>query len=99
MKEMRLAGIDSMEAANHFLETPFGNAHAEKQLVQGDSGSFGCAWAGLLQRRCGSDWLQAEGNDLGADHFAGNHQFDTAILLTALGGIVRRNGSRLAKTF
>jgi hypothetical protein len=30
VKEMRLAGIDSMEAANHFLETPFGNAHAEK---------------------------------------------------------------------
>ena len=71
---------------------------AEKSRFREIPAPFGWAWAGLLQRRCGSDWLQAEGNDLGADHFAGNHQFDTAILLTALGGIVRRNGSRLAKT-
>jgi hypothetical protein len=44
--------------------------------------------AGLLRRRDRSDGLQAEGNDLGADHFARDDQLHAAILLTALGCIV-----------
>ena len=43
---------------------------------------------GLLRRRDGGDGLQAEGNDLGTDHFARNDQFDAAVLLAAFGGIV-----------
>ena len=43
---------------------------------------------GLLRRRDGGDGLQAEGNDLGTDHFARDDQFDAAILLAAFGRIV-----------
>jgi hypothetical protein len=41
----------------------------------------------LLRCDCG-DGLQAHGNDLGADHFSGDDQFNAAVLLTAFGSIV-----------
>jgi len=45
-------------------------------------------WTGLLRRRDGGDGCRFRGKDLGTDHFARNDQFDAAVLLTALGGIV-----------
>jgi len=47
-----------------------------------------CSTGLLLRRRDGCDGLQAEGNDLGTDHFARDDQFDAAILLAAFGRIV-----------
>ena len=58
----------------------------EKESRLGGAGSV--VWTGLLRRCDGGDGLQAEGNDLGTDHFAGDDQFDAAVLLTAFGGVV-----------
>src|SRR5882762_9736942 len=53
------------------------------------SGEPALSWGGCLLRRghC-CDGLQAEGGDLGTDHFARDDQLDAAILLTARGCIV-----------
>jgi hypothetical protein len=58
----------------------------EKESRLGGAGSV--VWTGLLRRRDGGDGLQAEGNDLGTDHFARDDQFDAAVLLATIGGIV-----------
>ena len=58
----------------------------EKESRLGGAGSV--VWTGLLRRRDCGDGLQAEGNDLGTDHFTRDDQFDAAILLTAFGRIV-----------
>jgi hypothetical protein len=58
----------------------------EKESRLGAAGSV--VWTILLGRCDGGDGLQAEGKDLGTDHLARNDQFDAAVLLTALGGIV-----------
>ena len=57
----------------------------EREPAGGAGSLLGCC---LLRRYDCSDRLQAEGNDLGADHFARDDQLDAAILLTAFGSIV-----------
>jgi hypothetical protein len=51
-------------------------------------GSRLLSWVQLLRSRSVGDGLQTERNDLGTDHFPGDDQLDTAVLLTSFGSIV-----------
>src|SRR5712664_3477727 len=67
----------------------------KKEPAPGGASSLlgGC----LLRRNDCSDGLNAQGNDLGTDHFARDDQLDAAVLLTPFGCIVRRNGPSLTE--
>ena len=67
----------------------------KKRPAQDLSRPFGSG--GLLRRRCGSDWLQHNRADCGPDHFAGDDEFNSAILLAAFGSVVRCDGPGLSK--
>ena len=69
----------------------------EKEREPAPEGAGSLFFAVRLLRCYGSDRLQAEGNDLGADHFTRDNQLDAAILLTAFGGIVGRDGPSLTE--
>jgi len=64
----------------------------EKRASSGEPARY---WVGLLRRRDGGDGLQAEGNDLGTDHFARDDQLDAAVLLATFGSIVGSDGASL----